>query len=136
MTISLRRSLLQQAGLCSLLLFGVASSCNSNFIPVPPPGNPTFEPIQIADVMGASRQVWQVSGSPNDAMKNARVSVFNLSLGLGVLVKASPTGGYTSGALEGTEGDKIELFYDSATSERSPSICRRLQAGVGATPCE
>ena len=136
MTISSRRSLFQQAGLCSLLLFGVASSCNSNFIPVPPPGNPTFEPIQIADVMGASRQVWQVSGSPNDAMKNARVSVFNVSLGLGVLVKATPTGGYTSGVLEGTEGDKIELFYESATSETSPSICRRLQAGVGTMPCE
>lgn len=121
---------------CGLLFCGLLGSCNSNFIPVPPPGNPSFEPVQVADAMGAPRQVWQVSGFSNDAMKGARVSLFNLSLGLGVIVKATDTGSYASGLLEGVPGDKVELFYESASSEKSPAICRKLQQGIAATPCD
>jgi len=121
---------------CGLFLCGLSIGCNSNFIPIPPPGNPSFEPVQVADAIGAPRQVWQVSGVANEAMKGARVSVFNLTLGLGVIVKATAAGSYASGLLEGAPGDKVELFYDSASSEKSPTICRKLQPGIATTPCE
>jgi hypothetical protein len=136
MLIQAKRLAVRYAVSCGLLFCGVLGSCNSNFIPVPPPGNPSFEPVQVADAMGAPRQVWQVSGVANEAMKGARVSVFNLSLGLGVIVKATESGSYASGLLEGAPGDKVELFYESSTTEKSPSICRKLQQGIAASPCE
>lgn len=69
-------------------------------------------------------------------MKNARVLIFNASLGLGVIVKATDTGTYSSGLFEGAVGDRVELSYETPASDESPSICRRLQAGVAQTKCD
>lgn len=135
--ITFAKRLTLRYALSGVLLFcGLSASCNSNFIPVPPPGNPSFEAVQVADAMGTPRQVWQVSGVANEAMKGARVSVFNLTLGLGVIVKATEAGSYASGLFEGATGDKVELFYESPASEKSATICRKLQPGVATTPCE
>lgn len=114
----------------------VLLGCNSNFIPVPPPSEPTFQAITVLDAMGAERQVWQVSGPMSQSMKNARVYIFNASLGLGVIVKATDSGAYTSGLFEGTVGDKVELSYESPASDKSPVICRRLQVGLAQSACD
>jgi hypothetical protein len=113
----------------------LVASCNSNFIPVPPPGDPTFEPVQVVDATGAPRQVWQVSGALSSEMKNARVFVFNNSLGVGVIGRANEDGGYSTGLLDGNLGDQVELHYETADGERSPTTCRLLVQGVGKTPC-
>jgi hypothetical protein len=131
-----KRVIFRYAALCGLIACGLVSSCNANFIPVPPPSDPTFESIQVADALGSTRQVWQASGSDNAAMKGARVSLYNSTLGIGTIVKASPTGRYVSGLLEGAVGDKIEMYYESPSAEKSPSICRKLQVGVASTRCD
>ncbi len=121
--------------LCLAALTWHVASCNSNFIPVPPPGDPTFAPVQVADATGAPRQMWQVSGSDSPAMKNARVFVFNNSLGVGVIGRANELGSYSTGLLDGNLGDQVELHYETADGERSPTTCRLLVQGVGRTPC-
>lgn len=132
----IRRWLLRYAGIAGVLLCALAPSCNSNFIPVPPPGEPSFEPVQVVDALGTPRQVWQVRGASNESMKSARVAVFNLSLGLGVLVNASNTGSYVSGIFEGALGDKVEISYETPSADKSPVICRKLQPGQAAAACD
>ena len=131
-----RKTFLQLATVCAVAGLAIPGGCNSNFIPVPPPGDPTFEPVTVNDGVGAPRQVWQVQGPPSEAMKGGRVFIFNVSLGLGVIVKATDTGTYSSSLFEGALGDKVELSYETPASEQSPVICRRLQAGVAQTPCD
>lgn len=118
----------------ALLLGALLGACNSNFIPVPPPGDPTFEPVQVSDATGV-RQLWQVSGAPGLAMRNARVYVFNSSLEVGVIAVADDTGSYTSGLLDGNPGDRVELHYETPDGEKSPSVCRLLVEGISRTPC-
>lgn len=130
-------SMKRRSGLGLFGLVGAALGlvgCNANFIPVPPPGDPTFESVQVTDGTGATRQVWQVSGGPSDALKNARVYVFNASVGEGVITRASETGTYATGLLDGEPGDRIELHYETP-EEKSPLICRLLVAGPAKTPC-
>jgi hypothetical protein len=136
MTKILHRPFLWLGALCAFAALASPSACNSNFIPVPPPGDPTFEPVTVADAIGAPRQVWQVSGTASEALKNAKVLIFNTSLGLGVIVKATETGTYSSGLFEGAVGDEVELSYETPMSEKSPVICRRLQEGVAQTRCD
>ena len=112
-----------------------APACNSNFIPVPPPSDPTFSPVQITDAMGGARQVWMVSGPASAAMKDARIYIFNNSLGVGVIGRGDRLGAYSTGPLEGNVGDQVELHYEMSDGERSPSSCRILAPGVGRMPC-
>lgn len=128
------RSLLRFASTLALATALVSPGCNSNFIPVPPPGDPTFEPLAVSDAMGGSRQVWQVSGA-GEALRGARIFIFNDSLKVGVIGQANAAGAYTAGLLEGAEGDRVELRYETPDGEQSPAICRLLTVGTSRTPC-
>ena len=128
------KTALRSAGVwsCVLALLG-SIGCNSNFIPVPPPGDPTFQPVEVSDATGV-RQLWQVSGA-GDAMRNARVFVFNGTLKVGVISQADATGSFTTGLLDGSVGDRVELRYETTDGEQSPVICRLLVVGTSRTPC-
>ncbi|MDZ4697578.1 MAG: hypothetical protein SGI86_20745 [Deltaproteobacteria bacterium] len=107
-------------------------ACASPFIPIPPPGDPTFEPVGDA----STAMSWRVSGAPAEALANSRVSIFNQSQGKGLLVQALADGSYVSPSLDAKIGDFIEIFYEPpGQTERSASICRILVEGLSREVC-
>jgi hypothetical protein len=110
-------------------------ACNTPFIPIPPPGDPTFRPVATVDAMGQTHTTWETSGGPHPAMAGVRVFVYNATLGEGVIARAGTDGAYVAAPLEGRPDDRIELFYETAKGDRSPGICRPLQPGTVRTPC-
>jgi hypothetical protein len=118
------------AGLMVLAL----AACNTPFIPIPPPGNPTFTPIITMDGMG-TRTVWETRGAPSARIANALVFVYNRDAERGVIAKASADGSYVADPIAGNVGDRIQIFYEQSTGEDSPGICRLLQQGVAQTEC-
>jgi hypothetical protein len=118
----------------SLLVLGLPA-CNTPFIPLPPPANPTFMPVMVADGLGGTRTMWQTSGPASSAMSEAKVSVFNASVGGGVIVRAQVDGSYVAAPIDGREGDRIEIEYDSKDGRSGPGICRLLQQGLAQTEC-
>jgi hypothetical protein len=132
----LRLWVLAAAGLVGgagcLLVF---ASCNTPFIPLPPPGDPTFTPVAM-DGRGEARTLWETRGAPASAMSEARVFVFNIDAGTGVIVRAAADGSYiTADPLEGRLGDRVQLRYESPDGRMSPDICRVLEQGRAQTPC-
>jgi hypothetical protein len=120
------------AGVAALLVF---PSCNTPFIPLPPPGDPTFTPMMASDGVGAPRTVWEARGNPASAMSEARVFIYNIDGGSGVIVRAQSDGSYASNPIDGKAGDRIQLRYESPDGRHSPDICRLLQQGVAQTEC-
>jgi hypothetical protein len=120
------------AGLGFLFVF---PSCNTPFIPLPPPGDPTFNPVTMNDGMGGPRTLWETRGAPSSAMSDAQVFVFNIDAGAGVIVRAQPDGSYVTNPLEAKPGDRIQLRYRSHDGNNSPDICRLLQQGLAQRPC-
>jgi hypothetical protein len=110
-------------------------ACNTPFIPIPPPGDPTFTPVTSVDASGLQTVSWQVSGQPSASMARARVFVYNGKLGVGVIARAGDDGAYVAGPLDGQAGDPIEIFYETPKPERSTTICRPLQEGTVKIPC-
>jgi hypothetical protein len=107
-------------------------ACASPFIPIPPPGDPTFEPVGDA----STTMSWRVNGAPAEALANSRVSIFNQSRGKGVLVQAQADGSYATASLDAKLGDFIEIFYEPpGQTERSASICRVLVEGLSREVC-
>jgi hypothetical protein len=118
----------------SLLVLGLPA-CNTPFIPLPPPANPTFMPVMVADGMGGTRMMWQTSGPAASALAEARVSIFNASVGGGVIVRAQADGSYVAAPIDGREGDRIEIDYTARDGRSGPGICRVLQQGLAQTEC-
>jgi hypothetical protein len=110
-------------------------ACNTPFIPIPPPGDPSFKPIAMVDATGGQHVVWETSGGANQAMAAAQVYVYNRALGEGVIARAGADGAYVAAPIEGKLGDAIELFYETPKGERSIAICRILQEGPAHTAC-
>lgn len=121
------------AGTAAALL-GAVLGCNTPYIPIPPPSAPTFSPLLTTDAMGVPHTSWQAAGGPNSAMADAKVSLYNLTLGQGVITKAQPTGAYVAGPFEGALNDRVEVSYENKEGELSPTICVVLQPGA-ASPC-
>jgi hypothetical protein len=118
------------AGILSLC---VLPSCNTPFIPLPPPGDPTFTPVVVNDAAG-SHMVWETRGT---ADSQAKVSVYNADVGAGVIVRAQTDGTYVAVPIDGREGDRVQIEYTASDGRSAPSICRILQKGPGRaqTPC-
>jgi hypothetical protein len=124
------------AGLATsgLLVLGLPA-CNTPFIPLPPPANPTFMSVAVADGMGGSRTMWQTSGPPSSALSEARVSIFNDNVGAGVIVRAQLDGSYVAAPIDGREGDRIQIEYQAKDGRSGPGICRLLQQGLAQMEC-
>lgn len=135
-------------GTAKRLLFGMALAavgawaivlplpgCNTPFIPIPPPGDPTFTPIVTTDGAGGMKTVWETRGAANETMSGARVSIFNADVGVGVIARAQTDGSYLANPIDGRAGDRIEIQYLRPNGENSPEICRVLAAGLVKTSC-
>jgi hypothetical protein len=112
------------------------AACNTPFIPIPPPADPTFTPVVTTDAMGGSKTVWQARGPAMKDMERARVYIYNADHGAGVIVRASDDGSYVGGPFEGKVGDRVHVQYEKPDGERSPELCRLLQEGLARTNCE
>jgi hypothetical protein len=121
------------AGACFSLL--VLPACNTPFIPLPPPADPTFTPVVVSDEMGGMRTTWEARGPALPALAEAKVSIYNASLGAGVVVRAQGDGSYVAAPIDGREGDRIEVEYAAKDGRSGPGICRLLQAGQARTAC-
>ncbi|HXU82842.1 MAG TPA: hypothetical protein VN914_15685 [Polyangia bacterium] len=124
------------AGLAAfcLLVLGLPA-CNTPFIPLPPPADPTFMPVMVADGMGGTRTMWETRGPASGALAEAKVSVYNASVGAGVIVRAQVDGSYVAAPIDGREGDRIEIEYVARDGRAGPGICRLLQQGQARTEC-
>jgi hypothetical protein len=132
----LRWVALALAGLLAALgCLVVFPGCNTPFIPLPPPADPTFTPVAASDSAMGNRVVWETRGAPSASTSEARVYVFNLDAGSGVIVRAQADGSYVANPLEGKPGDRVQLHYQTADGRNSPDICRVLEQGLARTPC-
>jgi hypothetical protein len=120
--------------LSSLLVLGLPA-CNTPFIPLPPPADPTFMPVMVADGMGGTRTMWETRGPASGPLSEAKVSVYNASVGAGVIVRAQSDGSYVASPIDGHEGDRVEIEYVAKDGRPGPGICRLLQAGPAHTEC-
>src|SRR5215212_10063657 len=94
----------------ALALAAVVLACNTPFIPLPPPADPTFTPVMVSDGMGGTRTMWETRGA--GVMAGARVSVFSIDGGTGVIARAQADGTYVTNPLDGRVGDRIQLHYE------------------------
>jgi len=114
------------------LLVGAAGlgACVAPILTVPPPGASeiAFSSKIIADVDGgvdggAPRRVWNAKGGPLPSAALATYYLDNRALGSGVIATALADGSFTSGDMEGTDGDPIQIYYVTPAGNYSESIC-------------
>jgi hypothetical protein len=109
-------------------------ACNAPFIPVPPPGH-EFTKALVSDGMGGQKVVWTAHGEPFEDGMSGRVYVFDATRGAGVIGLTAPDGSYTSAPFDGTEGDRVEVSYETAAGGLSNRFCYLLQEGPMAPVC-
>jgi hypothetical protein len=120
-------------GAASLVL--ALPACNTPFIPLPPPGDPTFTPVRVSDATGGTRTLWETRGGPSPTMTEATVSIFDMDVGAGVIVRAQTDGSYVASPLDANEGDRVQLSYQTKDGRNSQSICRVLTQGLAHMDC-
>ena|SRR5687767_4981820 len=117
------------------LMLVALPACNTPFIPLPPPADPSFMPVMVSDGMGGTRTMWETRGPASAMQGEAKVSIYNASVGAGVIVKAQLDGSYVAAPIDGREGDRIQIEYTAKDGRSGPSICRLLQQGQARTDC-
>ncbi len=108
----------------------------SPIIPIPPP-NPTIGPATPEfDSAGVSHTYWKISSPPEPHFANVWVYVDNDNLGVGVSLRTSIDGSYTT-RIEGQEGDRILFGFGASFAEADfdARLCRPLHEGLADTPC-
>jgi hypothetical protein len=112
------------------LALGLASivwACNAPPIPVPPPSQTaSFTSALVDDGAGGQKTVWVAHGAPGQATAFARVSVFDVMQGQGVIGVAMPDGSYDSPQFDGTRGDRVQISYEPTNGEHSVDVCFQL----------
>jgi hypothetical protein len=99
-------------------------ACNAPFIPVPPPAQTTtFSSELVAGEDGGQKTVWIAHGAPIPGASLARVYVFDVNFGAGVIAEAAVDGSYTSPPLDGTMGDRVEISYELPGKPRTSDLC-------------
>ena len=90
----------------------------------------------VSNGSGGQKVVWVAIGPVGSVDALARVFVFNQGTSSGVIAQASGDGSYRSPAFDGTAGDRIDIFSESAGGERSPTACLSLQDAQPASACQ
>jgi hypothetical protein len=109
------------------LTLGVAAACwacNAPFIPIPPPGQTaTFTSALVSDDAGAPRTVWIAHGPANDFAHQARFFVFDDNRMAGVIAEAAADGSFDSPPMDGTQGDRVDIWFEIPKGAPSTSVC-------------
>jgi hypothetical protein len=103
-------------------------SCNSTFIPIPPP-NPTF-------AEGGTDGEWSVSTPADSRASGAVFYIYNANLGSGIIQRAAQDGSMYAYPLQGQVGDSIYIHYERTATESSSAICRTLASGLVQLECQ
>jgi hypothetical protein len=112
-------------------------ACNAPFIPVPPPGQTaSFTKALVADGAGGQKTVWTAHGTPSKNAAFSRFYVFDTDQGSGVIALAAADGHYDSPAFEGTDGDRVEISYETPGGAHSRRVCFQLVEGAMAPTCQ
>jgi hypothetical protein len=121
------------------LTLGVVSlvwACNAPFIPVPPPGMVTFTAQLVSDGANGQKTVWVAAGGPNDKAALSRFFIYDLERQGGVITTADNTGAFTAPPMDGTRGDRVQIYYQNPKGDYSQQSCRLLIEGpTDAPPC-
>jgi hypothetical protein len=115
------------AAVVACLSFVVVFSCNTPFIPIPPP-DPTFSQDSSGE--------WAVSTPPDSRAMGSIFYIYNESLGTGVMQRAAADGSMYARPLQGQEGDYILIHWEQRTGESSSTICRPLGVGLVRIGCQ
>jgi hypothetical protein len=109
------------------LSFVVVWSCNTPFIPIPPP-DPDFS----QDPSGE----WSVQMAADSRAVGATYYIYNAALGSGLIQRAAPDGSVYARPLQGQEGDNILIHWQKPGNESSSTICRPLSRGLIRMVCQ
>ncbi len=120
------------AGICLLAL----ARCNTPFIPIPPPSDPRFTPLTVADPVNGTKTVWETRSEASDQQKLATIFIYNLNVGAGVIARAQADGSYVANPIEGKRGDHIQIYYETPAGQPSLVICRPLGEGLVRIGCQ
>ena len=108
-------------------------ACNTPSVPLPPPDLPALGFVD----QGLGAGLAELQGKPDQQHIDARFYVYNRSRGDGVIVTAGADGSFTTSPFAGTDGDNVELYYDTPMGERSATSCVALHfnAPLLSVPC-
>jgi len=121
---SRRRTTFRVARLLSCV-FGVWAvlACGPVYIPVPPPGQVSFSSTLLTDPTGNVQMYWIAAGGPNGNATNATFFITDVQRGAGVITRARADGSFVSPPMEGTAGDRVALYFQSASGRDSTTTC-------------
>lgn len=110
---------------------GVATACNTPSVPLPPPlvENMTFD-------SGPTAGTVILKSPPQSGIGGVRMSVYNVSQQVGVIVETATDGSFTTPPFPGAGGDYMQLYYEDQTGVISQERCTTLELNaplVGAT---
>ena len=103
-------------------------SCNSTFIPIPPP-NPTFTESETPGN-------WYVATSADSRASGAIFYLYNANLGSGIIQRAAQDGSMYAYPLQGQVGDSIYIHWERSATNISAGICRTLGSGLVQLECQ
>ncbi len=109
------------------LSFLVVFSCNTPFIPIPPP-DPEFSQDPSGD--------WSVQMAADSRAIGATYYIYNATLGSGVIQRAAPDGSAYARPLQGQLGDNVLIHWEKAGNQTSSTICRPLGQGLVRMICQ
>ena len=109
-------------------------ACNAPFIPVPPPSQVSFTSELLTNGSGQSSTFWTAHGAPSSPAALARFYIVDIDRQTGVITRAVADGSFLSPPFEGTEGDRISIYYMTPDGDMSPEACLLLRADPGQAP--
>jgi hypothetical protein len=100
--------------------------CTTPSVPRPPP-----ELSALSFSSAATPGLVQVTSKPSMFQANARFYIFDYDTGDGVITHTASDGSFTSMPFAGTDGNTVQMYYDTQQGERSQEVCTTLQRNVG-----
>jgi hypothetical protein len=119
------RSRLRIAAAALVLAFAGGLACNTPSVPLPPPLL-----TSLSFSAGPAAGIAIMHGQPTPRHADARFYVFNLSGHEGVIVTAAGDGSFTSGPFAASEGDAVEIYFDTPAGDRSQALCTAIAFGT------
>ena len=107
--------------LCLLL-----GGCTAPSVPLPPPELPA-----LTFTASTTPGLVQIVGKPSDRHADARFYVFDYDTGDGVITRAAHDGSFTSMPFTGSDGNTVQIYFDTKDGDRSQEVCTTLQRDVG-----
>ena len=108
-----------------LLAVLIGFGCNTPSVPIPPP---LVSALKFQNAPTAGEVV--IAGVPTLQHADVRFYVFNTTNGEGVIVTAAHDGSFSSDPFPGSDGDLVDLYYDTQAGDRSGDACVTLRIGA------